>query len=484
MSDNMEALIDLPFIRKLAANPERTSRQIEQIFSNTLNQTENNYQIEQLQSLRDLWQTNKEISRWLSEVLLSNQRGYDDFSHSIENFSEDVSDVMVDLNSNIWWLSGALESIYWWQLPEWKSMIEIWKMLSFNGKRTVIALAAHWWMSSYQLSQIFHPDLIEYLNNGYSSWAVSRIQQRNIGKIYEMQQQQADLIEKKKLLDVNTQDSSVWIDSKFSDLKREIAETKRHLLSWEEIKLLDFALIAKRKKIPELISDWIIDQKVLGFLMRNQKIEWNMALNISRMVMKNEEWQIKPLIELEGIMGIMQETRINRKIGNKGIVQREETNKNLESIDESIVDGFDTINENLWKKLDTVKWYLSDVDNSISSGFNNANNNLTKLNDSLYEIWSFNYGIKIPKEWINLIDLIKNFWPDGKKTVLSLYAKWMLEGVSKDTLKKIFSADFADLVMNEWEKKIEKDIKGWDMLISDQDFTILEYLQRIPIQEY
>jgi len=63
MSNNSESFMDLPFIRNLAAYPERTSRQVEQIFSHALDQTRDNSQSEQLQSLRDLNQTNKEIAK-------------------------------------------------------------------------------------------------------------------------------------------------------------------------------------------------------------------------------------------------------------------------------------------------------------------------------------------------------------------------------------------------------------------------------------
>jgi hypothetical protein len=63
MSNNSESFMDLPFIRNLAAYPERTSRQVETIFSNALEQAKNPPQQQNFQDFSGLAQTNKEIAR-------------------------------------------------------------------------------------------------------------------------------------------------------------------------------------------------------------------------------------------------------------------------------------------------------------------------------------------------------------------------------------------------------------------------------------
>jgi hypothetical protein len=51
------------------------------------------------------------------------------------------------------------------------------------------------------LGQLFHPDFVEYLNNGYSSSEVSAMQQESHTRIYELQEKQSDLLEKKRSFD-------------------------------------------------------------------------------------------------------------------------------------------------------------------------------------------------------------------------------------------------------------------------------------------
>lgn len=444
MSNNSESFMDLPFLRNLAAYPERTSRQVEQIFSHALDQTRDNSQSEQLQSLRDLNQTNKEIAKWISEILLSNQRGYNDVSHSERDFYESDFDLANDVNSCAGDLSSAMQSIYGGKLPEWKSMVELWRQIWFNWKRTAVALAVHWWIDYNELSKMFHPDFVEYLYNWYSSQEVSQIQKQNLEEIYSIQRKQSDLLATKRSVWDNESGRLVWINRQFSDLSANMAEINKHLLSWDEIKLLDFWLAAKQQSLWSLISNWIIDQKSLELLIRNQKVDWNMALDLSRIVVKDKKWWLKPLVELDGIMWIMQETRINRKIGNISILQRKKINENLENIDDSINEWFEEVSQQIWiwnKKLDKIDKSLHQLDKSIIDSKIETNENLMKINESMYKIWSFTYGVSFPEER-KLIDLVKDFWPEGKKTLLSLYAKWMIDESSRTTLWQLFSPAF------------------------------------------
>lgn len=444
MSNNSESFMDLPFIRNLAAYPERTSRQVEQIFSHALDQTKNNSQSEQLQSLRDLNQTNKEIAKWISEILLSNQRWYNNFSRSERDFYESDFNLENDVSSYAGDLSSAMQCIYGWKLPEWKSMIELWRQIWFNWKRTAVALAVHWWIDYDELSKMFHPDFVEYLYNWYSSQEVSQIQQQQIEEIYWMQKKQSDLLSIKRSIWENESERLIWINRQFSDLSANMTEINKHLLSWDEIKLLDFWLVAKQQSLWSLISNWIIDQKSLELLIRNQKVDWNMALDLSRIVVKDKKWWLKPLVELDGIMWIMQETRINRKIGNISILQRKKINENLENIDDSINEWFEEVSQQIWiwnKKLDKIDKSLHQLDKSIIDAKIETNENLMKINESMYTIWSFTYGINFPEER-KLIDLVKDFWPEGKKTLLSLYAKWIIDESSRSTLWQLFSPAF------------------------------------------
>ena len=137
---------------------------------------------------------------------------------------------------------------------------------------------------------------------------------------------------------------------------------------------------------------------------------------------------------MDGISWILQETRINRKIGNVGIIQREEIKDKLDTIDDSVVGWFDAANENLE--------YIGDT---LSDGFDKTNENLENIRSSFKRTAEVSYGIRLPEEK-KLNELMENSGIVWKKTLLALYAKGLVDDGddSENPLYRTFSDYFHD----------------------------------------
>jgi hypothetical protein len=128
------------------------------------------------------------------------------------------------------------------------------------------------------------------------------------------------------------------MEDQISSMDAKTKEIYKQLLPRDQIQLLDVARFAKNKDLKTLISEGMIHPKSLELLIKSRQISGDMVNDCANIAIKDKEGRIKPFVPLDGIVGILQETRINRKIGNVGIVQREEIKDKLDTIDDSVVE--------------------------------------------------------------------------------------------------------------------------------------------------
>lgn len=449
MAENFDKFMDLPFIRWLVADPYWTSDKARKFIRELPAKLDNS---EVVQWLDKLWKTNEEIARWITDIVLSSQRWYQDVASDMNDFSSSVASSIDDMSWGFesWLndLSSSMEAIYGGKLPEGKSMVEIWQELSFQGKKTLVALAANGWVSDHQLQNMFHPNFVYYLRQWYSSNQVSVTQSNLVRNIYALQEAKAKLLWDKGRIEQQRDKIPEWsenydkrnellttsnaMDSQISSIDTKAKEIYQQLLPNDQIQLLDVARVAKNKDIRTLISEGMIDRRSLGLLIKSRQISGDMVNECVNIAIKDKEGRIKPFVPMDGVSWILQETRLNRKIGNVGIVQREDIKNKLDTIDDSLVEWFDATNSNLE--------YISD---KLSDGFDTTNENLGQIHAFNQRIWEISYGIRLPEEK-KLSELMENAGSAWKKTLLALYAKGLVDNGddSENALYRVFSSYF------------------------------------------
>ena len=384
---------------------------------------------------------NNEYWKLISDVIVSNQQWYNNIWSGLENISgwlEGLWYWLEDLSNNIesfaYELQDSIESIYGSNLPEWKSLVDIWRNFSFNGKKAIVALYAHGGISWYKMKDLFSSQLIEQLNNWVTThdaklfqrkiyWELNNLRELK-NNIDHKKSEQKGLLEKETpWLDKNSIENNLnELEKKKIKVDQNINNLKGMLIPGNEIGLLDVWLVARNNDLNSLIEKNIINTDVLEVLVRNKHVSWNLSSQLSRVIEINENWVVKPLIELDGITGIFQQEKAQTLLQNVIVKQNEISNTHLWNIDKGLVNWFentvDSIENNTEevKKIDDTlkKWFiytnqsLETIDKWIRGWFKNTekaiDNNteeVKKIDNTLKTGFVYtNQSLETIDEWI------------------------------------------------------------------------------------
>jgi len=421
-------ILDLPFYRELFVDHKTSTRA--DIYHTRKNTQETN---KNLAEIINQWKNNNitslkdDYSKLISDVIVSSQQWYNNIWSWLDNISGWLSDLWywIDgLSNNIesftYELQDSIASIYGSSIPEWKSFVDIWRDFSFNGKRAIVSLYIHGGISWSKMRDLFSNQFIDQLDSWVSTKDARLFQRKVVWELDNLK-----LIKKNidNSIDLFKQNNP-WLDKNILNkdlnelekrriiINQNINKVKAMLVYRNEIDLLDIWLVARSNDIATLIQRNIINTDILEVLVRNRHVSWNLSNQLSRIIEVNENWVVKPLIELDGITWIYQQQRSQTLLQNIIAKQWKVSNEYLWNIDNNLKTWFIITNQslnNIWsfvqetnrglwivnKNLDEVNWNLWGITYGVTKvneelwivnqHLNTANWNLENINSSISE---------------------------------------------------------------------------------------------------
>lgn len=432
--------LDMPFYRELFVD-HKTSQRVD-----TYHTRKNTWRTsELLWQLLSKWKNmndpkaKEDYSKLLSDFVINSQKWNEAIGGWLHNLSHDIQwlwswieNISSNMENFAYQMSDSLESIYGSNLPENVSLLDIWRKLSYYGKRTIVSLYIHWWIYDWRLKELFSPIFVEYLNKWMSSSSAREHQMMMIEKINELKELKSriknNIAKNNQIAQTNptgnkyeTAISNISdLNTKLSLIENNIQNIGKNIIPKWEIDLLDVWLVARKNNISSLVNKNLIHPEVLEVLVRNKQVSGNLSSELSRVIQVNENWIVKPLIELDWITWIFQQEKAQTMLQNIIVKQNNVANSHLFDINQWIKDWFgwtiDAIDENTWEVRnvnDTLKkWFImTNYNLDRVSGFIQETNkelwfvnlNLNKVNFNLENIWD-----RITETNIYLYDILSS----------------------------------------------------------------------------
>lgn len=395
MSNNIDKFTDTLFL-EASIYPTSTAEKIKKYPWELLEAVKNADTRLISPQLDRLWNSNKDFWNVIKDLVIDSQRWNRDFNDRMYQFSDGIKDMWDDIQ---YWLdrvndwldivSKSIESAYWSKLPKWLSMAEIWKLLSFNWKRSVIALAVHWWIEESDIRKMFSNNFVDYLKNWVSLSQAKEIQSKILKQIYYLQNINSRLREELQI--VSTQETHNYtrqgeIKVEINKNIDEITKLRKTLISEDEKKLLELGLFCRKIPIEDLIHEWIIEKNSLQWLVNNHKITWNLSSQLSKIFVRNLDWFIEPLVSFDWDIWRRQAQMLTWY---KVEAWFEETNQNLSDINETNKIWFIKTDKNLRRIDDTLQdWFIQTsedleiINNTLQEWIERTSENLEIINET------------------------------------------------------------------------------------------------------
>ena len=417
------SFLDMPFYREIFVD-HNTSQRVD-----TYHTRRNTWRTNQLLSeLLSQWKNmndprvKEEYSKLLSDLLISSQKWTDSISGWLYDLSYNMQWLWVwieNISSNMenfaYQMSDSLETIYGSSLPEDLSLVDIGRKLSYYGKRTIVSLYMHWWIYDWRMRELFSPIFVEYLNKWMSSSSAKEHQVMMVEKLNELKDLRTRIKNNISKNNQIVQNNSTWdkhklavnnlseLNQKLILVESNIRDIKKYIIPKQEIDLLDVWLVARQNNIAYLLEKRMIDPEVLEVLVRNKQLKGNLSNEFARIIQVNENWVVKPLIELDWITWIFQQGKAQTMLQNIMVRQNSIRNSHLYDINQWIRDWFgwtiDAIDENTWE--------VRNVNNTLKKGFIMTNCNLDRVSSFIQktneELWFVNLNLN--KVNFNLEDI-------------------------------------------------------------------------------
>lgn len=217
---------------------------------------------------------------------------------------------------------------------------------------------------------------------------------------------------------------------------REIEDFKNRLKKW-----LDYSQLHQSIDNKLRISNDRYSEMLSSAIINNQRDYQDLSDNIENLqdtyqdVWWEMQWRLDD--EIAEMQWLRKEMKIKNNIARRRVEQNEETNEYLDSIDQW------TIATRRW--IDQTNMSLEEMKNKISYDFSRTQNYLWSIESSAKRSAEFSYGTRIPEiKWID--ELMENTDFEGKKTLLALYAKRLVDNGDDPThpLYRVFSSYFDD----------------------------------------
>lgn len=433
--------LDMPFYRELFVDHKTSQR------ADTYHTRKNTWRTNQLLSeLLSQWKNmndprvKEDYSKLLSDFLISSQKWNDAISGWLNNLSHNmqwlwswIENISSNMENFAYQMSDSLESIYGSNLPENISLVDIGRKLSYYGKRTIVSLYIHWWIYDWRMKELFSPVFIEYLNKWMSSSSAKEHQMMMIEKLNELKELKARIKSNIAKNNQMVQNNPTWnkhevatnnlseLSQKLSLVESNIQNIGKYVVPKWEIDLLDVWLVARQNNINYLLRKKMIHPEVLEVLVRNKQVRGNLSTELSRIIQVNENWIVKPLIELDWITWIFQQEKAQTMLQNIIVKQNNLTNSHLFDINQWIREWFDwtidAIDENTWEiikwfgwtidAIDWNTWEVRNVNNTLKKWFIMTNYNLDRVSGFIQEtnkeLWFVN--VNLNKVNFNLEDI-------------------------------------------------------------------------------
>ncbi|MFZ2151115.1 MAG: hypothetical protein WAZ12_05335 [Candidatus Absconditicoccaceae bacterium] len=393
MSNNIDKFTDTLFL-EASIYPTSTAEKIKKYPGELLEAVKNADTRLISPQLDRLGNSNKDFGNVIKDLVIDSQRGNRDFNDRMYQFSDGIKDMGDDIqygldrvNDGLDIVSKSIESAYGSKLPKGLSMAEIGKLLSFNGKRSVIALAVHGGIEESDIRKMFSNNFVDYLKNGVSLSQAKEIQSKILKQIYYLQNINSRLREELQI--VSTQETHNYtrqgeIKVEINKNIDEITKLRKTLISEDEKKLLELGLFCRKIPIEDLIHEGIIEKNSLQGLVNNHKITGNLSSQLSKIFVRNLDGFIEPLVSFDGDIGRRQAQMLT---GYKVEAGFEETNQNLSDINETNKIGFIKTDKNLRR-----------IDDTLQDGFIQTSEDLEIINNTLQE------GIERTSENLEIIN--------------------------------------------------------------------------------
>lgn len=337
----------------------------------------------------------QDVSNSVYEIVRSNEIWFNALNEEVTRAADNIYCMSDTIHNDLGMLHWAVKTIYWSNIPEGKSMNELSQTISEDGKNTALAILLTWWLDKNKARWIFGKKFLGYLKNWIGEIDARAINS-NCNSILEDIRQKKEKFYKneKKIFKEN-------LPYTIAELENQEASIRKSIVSDIDLDYLSRVDQIRWKNLMELVDEWLVNTSILEVMVRNWVVNWEVSDRLSRVIRKDENGEIKPLIELSWVSWILGQSIAQTTLQNIIVRQNatqigelRQTNNILWNINQGVEQSNNhLVGINDW--INIWNWLLWNID----FGIRELNDNFCNFH---LEAWELNNNLVSINDWINI----------------------------------------------------------------------------------